>query len=29
VERLHRVLRPDAGLLAVFHSDERAETVPS
>lgn len=29
VERLHRVLRPEAGLFAVFHSDERAETVPS
>jgi hypothetical protein len=29
VGRLHRMLRPDAGLLAVFHADERAETVPS
>jgi hypothetical protein len=29
VRRLHRMLRPDAGLLAVFHADERAETVPS
>lgn len=29
VERLHRVLRPGANLLAVFHADERAETVPA
>ncbi len=29
VKRLHRMLRPDAGLLAVFHADERAETVSS
>jgi hypothetical protein len=29
VRRLHRMLRPDAGLLAVFHADERAETVPA
>ena|SRR5580698_7784923 len=29
VKRLHQMLRPDAGLLAVFHADERAETVSS
>ena len=29
VERLHRMLRPGAGLLAFFHADERAETVPT
>lgn len=29
VERLKAVLRPGSCLLAVFHNDERAETVPS
>jgi Methyltransferase domain len=29
VKRLHHMLRPGAGLLAVFHADERAETVPA
>lgn len=29
VKRLRYMLRPDAGLLAVFHADARAETVPT
>ena len=29
VGRLHAVLRPGANLLAVFHADERAQTVPA
>ena len=29
VTRLHGMMRPGASLLAVFHNDERADTVPS
>jgi ubiquinone/menaquinone biosynthesis C-methylase UbiE len=29
VERLHRVLRPGACMLAVFHAEERIETIPT
>jgi hypothetical protein len=29
VERLHRILRPDSCLLAVFHSEEKNETIPT
>jgi len=28
VERLHSILRPQGSLLALFHSDEKAETLP-
>lgn len=28
VSRLHAMLRPDSSLFAVFHADERAESVP-
>jgi SAM-dependent methyltransferase len=29
VKKLHRVLRPGASLLAFFHAEERAETIPT
>jgi SAM-dependent methyltransferase len=29
VDRLHRVLRPGASLLAFFHAEERVETIPT
>ncbi len=29
VDRLHRILRPDACLLAFFHAEERLDTIPT